>query len=177
MSESGQSRRFGDVQAKSALPLIATKLRTSLVVRFVPDVDVVAYRREERPYLTRMRFVVKDHVCRRSSVSIADTTPKGSLGVFVSKRGEHSRPREISLFSATLGRNLVLTWSQPHDQSSNRCCCYGRGGTFVCATGVGTIEHPRLQCVKRSFRADGVRPVERKQDQTSLTFNGRNVDG
>src|SRR5260370_42265703 len=36
----GQSRRFGDARATSALPPIATKLRTSREVRFVPISEV-----------------------------------------------------------------------------------------------------------------------------------------
>jgi hypothetical protein len=111
-----------------------------------PDVDVVAYRREERPYLTRMGFVVKDHVRRRLSVSIADTTPKRSLGVFVSKRGKHSRPKEISLLSATLRRNLVPTWSQPHVKTPIAVAAT-TGGIFVCALELGQSNIPHFNAL------------------------------
>jgi hypothetical protein len=36
---------------------------------------------------------------------------KSGRGVFDCKRDTPSRPQEISLFSATLGRNSMLTWS------------------------------------------------------------------
>jgi len=35
---------------------------------------------------------------------------------------------------------LAQSASRTHDQNANRYCCCGRGGTFVCATGVATIE-------------------------------------
>jgi hypothetical protein len=86
-------------------------------------------------------------------VSIADTTPKGSLGAFVSKRGEHSRPKEISLFSGTLGRNLVLTWSQPHDQNSNRCCCSAAVGLSFAQLELGQSNTPDFNALNdRSAR-------------------------
>jgi hypothetical protein len=61
---------------------------------------------------------------------------KRVLALSIPMRETHGRPKEIGLFSATLGRISILTWSQ----NANRYCCQGRGGTFVCATGVGTTK-------------------------------------
>jgi hypothetical protein len=48
-----------------------------------------------------------------SSVSIADMPrQKRVLALSIPKREAHSRPKEIGLFSAMLGRISILTWSQ-----------------------------------------------------------------
>jgi hypothetical protein len=45
------------------------------------------------------------------SASLTRLGKKRGLGVFDSKGEMPSRPQEISLFSVTLGRNSILTWS------------------------------------------------------------------
>ena len=63
-------------------------------------------------------------------------------------------------------------------QNANRYCCYGRGGIFVCATGVGTIglEPDFNTLTKVNIVPLGRRrPVENRIKLGNL--NGRNVDG
>ncbi len=66
MTEMGQSRRFGDVRATSALPPIATRQRTSLEVRFVPILLQKSFWGVELKFLEPlMRFArgdVRDHI-------------------------------------------------------------------------------------------------------------------
>jgi len=58
MSESGQTRKSALVTAMSAFPPIATKLRTSREVRFVPITDVTKrIRVAVTPYSKRPRQV------------------------------------------------------------------------------------------------------------------------
>jgi hypothetical protein len=76
-----------------------------------------------------------------SSVSIADMPrQKKVLALSIPKGEMPSRPQEIGLVSATLGRNSILTWSRLMIKMPVAICCQGRGRAFVCATGVGTIE-------------------------------------
>ena len=60
-----------------------------------------------------------------SSVSIADMLrqKKGAWRVRFQKGEMPSRPQEIGLVFATLGRKLDTDLEPPHDQNANRCCC------------------------------------------------------
>jgi hypothetical protein len=78
----------------------------------------------------------------------------------------HSRPQEIGLIFPTLGRKFDADLEPDHDQNANRYCCYGRGGAFICTTGVGTIGlEPDLNTLKRltSFHADRQQPVAKNR--------------
>jgi len=76
-----------------------------------------------------------------SSVSIADMPlQKKDPGALDSKWEMPSRPQEIGLFFATLGRNSILTWSHLMIKTPIAIAAGTSVGTFVCATGVGTIE-------------------------------------
>jgi hypothetical protein len=55
-------------------------------------------------------------------------------------RETHGRPKEIGLFSTTLGRISILTWSQLMIKTPIAIAARAAVGLSFCATGVGTTK-------------------------------------
>jgi hypothetical protein len=84
------------------------------------------------------------------SASLTCLSKKEVLGVFDAKGEMRSRPQEISLLSATLGRKSILTWSQIMIKMPIAIATAAAVDFFVCATGVGTIGlEPDLNTLQR----------------------------
>ena len=77
---------------------------------------------------------------RMDQVSASLTCPakKGSRRFRFQRGNAWPTTRNPSILRDARSR-FEIDPEQPHDQNANRSCCCGRGGTFLCATGVGTI--------------------------------------
>src|SRR5437588_11916240 len=65
--------------------------------------------------------------------------PQQKSGRANAEREMHGWPQEIGLIWATLRGKFNAHLELDHHENAIRNCCYGRGGTFDRATGVGTI--------------------------------------